>query len=199
MASQVEICNYALSVLGAGAITSLSDSSESARVMTRFWDMARQSELRKHFWSFALKRDTLPALSTAPAWGFDTGFQLPSDYLRLIQINDTFAVPAQTDYRTQDDSAWVIESGVVMCNFGAPLKIRYVRDVTDPASFDPLFAEALGCRLAYLGCEKLTNSTSKQQVAQGRYTEAVRDAVRANAIERPPAGQMDDSWMVARL
>lgn len=199
MASQVDIANKALSILGAARITAITDNTKSARAISAHWDMVRRAEIRKHFWAFALKRDALPALADAPAWGFDTAYQLPADFLRLFQINDTFVVPAQTDYRTMDDSAWAIEGGAVLCNFGAPLKIRYVRDIMDTASFDPLFADVMAARLAYDACEEITNSTNKQAAAGERYKQCLNDAVRANSIERPPSGILDDSWMVARL
>ena len=40
---------------------------------------------------------------------------------------------------------------------------------------------------------------NKQAAAGERYKQCLNDAVRANSIERPPSGILDDSWMVARL
>ena len=191
MASQVDICNKALSILGAARIVAITDASKSARAMSAHWDMVRQAELRKRFWSFALTRTQLPALANTPSWGFGTAYALPADFLRLHQVNDSFAVPAQTDYRTQDDSAWALETitdatgnwvRAILTDFGAPLKIRYVRDVTDCATFDPLFADVLAAKLAFDACEEITNSTSKQQAAQQRYDTAVKEAARCGAI-----------------
>jgi hypothetical protein len=48
----------------------------------------RKAELRKRHWSFAIKRAALPALADAPTWGFGYAYQLPTDYLRLMQVGE---------------------------------------------------------------------------------------------------------------
>lgn len=199
MASQTDICNRALTKVGATRITNINENSKSARVMSALWDTVRKAELRRRFWKFAIVRTTLPALSDKPSWGYNTAFQLPADFLRLVQVNDTFAVPAMTDYRDQDDSAYQIEGNQILTIFNAPLKIRYVQDVTDPGKFDALFVEALASKLAYEACEEITQSLSKRQQAAEDYKQAMRDATLAGAIERAPQGFPDDSWMLIRL
>ncbi|VVE74073.1 hypothetical protein PCA31118_04674 [Pandoraea captiosa] len=199
MASQTDICNRALTKVGAARITNINENSKPARVMSALWDTVRKAELRRRFWKFAIVRTTLPALSEKPAWGYNTAFQLPADFLRLVQVNDTFAVPAMTDYRDQDDSAYQIEGSQILTIFNAPLKIRYVQDVADPGKFDALFVEALASKLAYEACEEITQSLSKRQQAAEDYKQAMRDATLAGAIERAPQGFPDDSWMLIRL
>jgi len=199
VASQVDICNRALTKLGAARITSISENSKSARVMAALWDTVRRSELRKRNWAFAIKRDLLPALSTAPAWGFARAFQLPADFLRLVQAHDVFIVPSLTDYREGDDSAYAIEAGAILCDFDAPLKIRYVYDVTDPGAFDALFAEAFASKLAYEACYEVTQSNQRQEVCSADYKASISDAAKTNAIEKPPQGFPDDSWVLGRL
>lgn len=199
MASQTDICNRALTKVGATRITNINENSKSARVMSVLWDTVRKAELRRRFWKFAIIRTALPALNEKPAWGYNTAFQLPADFLRLVQVNDTFAVPAMTDYRDQDDSAYQIEGNQILTIFNAPLKIRYVQDVTDPGKFDALFVEAIASKLAYEACEEITQSLSKRQQAVEDYKQAMRDATLAGAIERAPQGFPDDSWMLIRL
>lgn len=199
MASQTEICNRAVTKLGAARITSITENSKSARVMNALWDTVRQSTLRGAIWRFATTRTSLPAVSPAPAWGYNNAFQLPSDFLRLVQVNDTFAVPALTDYRDQDDSAYVLEGSQILTIYNAPLKIRYIRDVTDTGQFDALYVEALASKLAYEACEEITQSASKKQAAAEDYKQALRDAIKTGAVERAPQGIPDDSWMLIRL
>jgi len=199
MASQTEIMNRALTKLGAARITNALDNSKSARVMNALWDTVRKAELRRRIWTFATTRTSLPAVSPAPAWGHANAYQLPADFLRIVQINDTFAVPALTDYRDQDDSAYQIEGGQILTDFNAPLKIRYVRDIADPGVFDALFVETLASKLAYEGCEEITQSSSKKQSAADDYKQALREATATGAVERAPQGFPDDSWMLIRL
>ena len=98
-----------------------------------------------------------------------------------------------------DDSPWAIEGGILMTDFGAPLKLRYVRDVTDSGLFVPQFVDVMAAKLAYEACYAITQSREGQQTAMQDYKQAVREAAAANAIEKPPQGMLDDSWMLGRL
>lgn len=199
MASQVEICNRALTKLGAARITSIIDASKSARCMAALWDTVRRAELRKRNWNFALARTSLPSLSTAPAYGFANAFQLPADFLRLVQVSDIYVIPGMTDYREGDDSPYAIEGQQLLTDFSAPLKLRYVKDVTDPGTFDALFVEAMAAKLAYEGCYEITQSNQGREAAAQDYKFTIAEAARANAIEKPPQGLPDDSWVMGRL
>ncbi|MGR0114156.1 hypothetical protein [Ralstonia pseudosolanacearum] len=121
MTSQVEVCNRALIKLGAGRITNITDSIKPAQVMAALWDSTRRSELAQRYWTFAMSRVLLPKLATAPAFGFANAFQLPVDYLKLAQIGDQYIAPGLAEYRTQDDSAWMIEGRVILTDFNAPM------------------------------------------------------------------------------
>lgn len=199
MASQVEIANRALLKLGAEPIISLGDNNKAARTMALIWETVRKSELRKRLWGFSLERASLPALSDAPQWGFSRAFQLPSDYLRIVQVNDTFVSPSLVDYRDGDDSAYTIEQGRIFTDFGAPLKIRYVKDITDPGAFDPTFVDVMIAKLAYEGCEAITQSNTKKEECKADYKESVRMASLVGAVEKAPQGFPDDAWLLGRL
>lgn len=199
MASKVQIVNLALRKLGAGRITAITDETETARVMSDIYELVRKAELRRGLWGFSLKRDALPALAQAPSWGFAVAYTLPADFLRLVQVGDLYSVPALDNYVNADNSLWAVESGQLLTDLGAPLKIRYVRDVTDETQFDPLFCMSLAAKLAYEACEQITGSNSKKDAAASDYGEAIKQAIRANAVERPPTSIADDSWLVGRL
>lgn len=200
MASRVDICNLALLKLGSGAkITALTDNSVAARALSNCYDLIRKAELRANYWAFSLTRTALPAAMTPPAWGFKAAYPLPSDFLRMVQVNQFYLIPALLDYNTADASAFAIESGQVLCDYTAPLKIRYVRDVTDEGTFDALFNVSFAARLAYETCEQITNSNTKKQSIRQDYSDAIKIAARTSAIEKPPQLIGDDSWMMTRL
>jgi hypothetical protein len=199
MSSQVEICNRALIKIGAGQITSITDNTKAARVLSSLWDSVRRAELTKRFWTFALARTSLAALATAPSWGFGYAYQLPVDFLKIAQVNDVWIAPGLVDYRNGDDSPYAIEGGEILTDFGAPLKIRYVRDITDPGLFDQLFAEMMACALAKEACYSIMQSREGQNVALKDYDDALRAASLSNAIAKPPQGLPDDSWVLGRL
>ncbi len=202
MSSIVSICNRALTKLGANRITSLDDNVKGARVMSSMYDAVRRAEIRSHRWSFALMRASLPALTAVPAWGFNLQYQLPSDFLRLDQLEMIFAwFGDQYRWSTADFDAalYAVEGGKILTNLPAPLNVRYARDITDPNLFDATFEESLACKLAMEGCEDLTQSSTKFQQVATQYADAIKSAIRANAIERPPQQLAESEWIIARL
>ena len=78
------------------------------------------------------------------------------------------------------------------------LDIRYVRDVTTVDDMDPLFKIVLGNTIAVQLCEKLTNSSTKLQLARANIKDAMREARRVNALETPAIPSATDPWISAR-
>jgi len=198
LAAQIEIINRALFKLGASPLLSLGDNNKQARIMSGLWDTVRKAELRRHNWAFALRRALLPALADAPAWGYARAYQLPADCLRIMQVGEFFEVPSAADYRGMDDSPYAVEGSTLLSNQSAPLKLRYVADISDPGAFDALFIESLAAKLAYEACEGITQANEKKNVASEDYKAAIKAAARVNAIEKPAQGIADDAWMTAR-
>lgn len=199
MASQVEIANRALTKLGAARIISFADDNKQSRSVNSMFNVVRDAELRAHLWSFTIKRDSLPALTTTPAWGYEYEYQLPPDCLRLLEVDDIYPGPNLDDYRNANTQEFTIEGRKILTNKDAPLKIRYVSRVADTTQWDATFVEAFACRLAMEMCEDLTQSSSKKESVKDDYNTAIMMAIRANAIELPPQDLPDDSWVMSRL
>lgn len=199
MASQVEIANRALTKIGEARILSLSDDLEAARTVNSLWEVVRDAELRSRNWNFSITRDALPALVSAPAWGFTYQYQLPPNCLRVLEVGEYAPGVSMSDYRSRSEAAWQIEGGRILTDMAAPLKVRFVSRVEDTGLWDALFVEAFACRLAVEIAERLTQSTSKRQLAWDEYKDALRAAVRSDAIENPPEPLPDDTWMLSRL
>lgn len=185
MTSRVEICNRALDKLGAAPITSLEDDTKSARACARMFDAVRDAELRDHKWNFALARTELPALAEAPTFGYARQFQLPGDCLKVV------AVHPRAD--------WKIEGRKVLTDQAAPLRMTYVKQASDPSEFDSLFVEAFAARLASELCESLTQSNTKKRMALEDYSQSIRRARRADAIEGTPDALEETSWIRSRF
>lgn len=199
MTSQVDIANRALTKLGAARIISFGDDNKQARAVSSMFDIVRDAELRSHIWQFSVKRTSLPALLSKPDWGFEYEYQLPSDCLRILMVNDTYPGPSLEDYRNQPVADYAIEGNKILADFAAPLKIRYSSRVSETTQWDSMFVEAFACRLAMEMCEDLTQSNTKRELAQAEYMAALRGAIRANAIEQPPQAMPDTSWTLSRL
>ena len=192
MAGKVEIANRALTKLGAERILLLTDPNKEARTLNSMFDTVMDAELRRHRWKFALKRATLPALVATPEWGYTYAYQLPADFLALVQVNEYYL------RGLKQKTLWTVESGQILTDLAAPLKIRYIRRVDNMALLDPLFVEVLACKLALEACEPLTQSSQKRQLAGEEYRFAVSEAVRQDAIENPPDELPWGSWNDSR-
>lgn len=199
MASQVEIANRALTKLGAARIISFGDDNKQARAIQSMFDIVRDSELRSHIWSFSVKRTSLAALTSTPDWGYEYEYELPSDYLRLLQVNEMYNGPSMDDYRNAATADYVLEGKKILTNFGAPLKIRYIARVVDTTMWDATFTEAFACKLAMELAEDLTQSNQKRDLAGQEYKFALMQAVRSSAIEQPAQDLPDNSWLLSRL
>jgi len=199
-ASDVEICNAALTKLGADTITALNDNNNRARVMNLRYATVRDAELRRRRWKFSIKRASLPALSATPLSDYAYQYQLPVDFLRLIEGGDIQSIADLSDFRTVNGQAlYSIEGTTILTDLSAPLSIRYIARIVDVASWDAAFCEVVSSRLAYENCERLTQSDSKRQLAMADYKMAVSEGTRANAIETASQSQADDTWVLGRL
>lgn len=205
MASTVEIANRALSKLGAERITSLDDNTKGARAMVARFDFLRDAELEAHPWRFAIKLTTLPALVTAPVYGYARAFQRPADDLRPISIGDyavdSRAVGVQYAVQTGYSNArapYEIVGNSIFTDCAAPLEYQYVRRVTNSGEFSALFVEAFAARLAMDAAEELTQSAGKQQAAVQDYDRAMSEARRVNALYRPPQRRRPGAFITSR-
>ena len=200
MSSNVDIANSALTKLGEARIMSLDDDVKGAREINAVFEMRRDALLRAYNWSFSIARTSLSALSSEPEWGYSLEYQLPSDCLRVLQVNDYWNIPGYSDFiGGPDDEPYKIEGGKIRTDISAPLKLRYVKRITNAGLFDALFVEAFASDLAYQCCEAITQSNTKKESARADKDEAIMLAVRANAIELPPSNMADDSWMAAKM
>lgn len=199
MASTVDVANRALTKLGAARIASFLDDNKQARSINSCFTTLLEAELRQNRWTFAIKRSTLPALSTAPTFGYNYQYQLPADFLRLDMINDMYPSVALDNYISTEVQDYAIENNTIVTDLVSPLKIRYGALVSDPNLWDSLFVEAFACRLAAEICEDLTQSSGKRDQAWKEYQRALQAGKRANAIERPPTQLPDDTWIFSRL
>ncbi|PVX84349.1 hypothetical protein [Paraburkholderia unamae] len=193
MASQVGIANRALTKLGSARITSLDEDSKAAAALNSCYDYVLDACLRAHRWHFAKARAQLAELAAPPLFGFQHQYRLPSDYLALIQIGQFLVYP-----RGDTRGLYSIEGGNILTDIDAPLAIRYTRRITDPNAYDALFVESFACRLALECCEALTQSQTKMQSIATQLSQALSDANRANAIERPSQPIGDDTWLESR-
>lgn len=199
MASEVEIVNVALTLLGEERISSLDQDTKPAREAKAIFTINRDALLAGYNWSFAMTRAAIPALGSVPAFGYSLEYQFPSQALRMVQIDEYYYGADLTDYRSAPTEHFTIEGRKILTDLGAPLKIRYVTRITDPTLFIPNFTKSLGSYLAVDLAEPLTQSRGKREDALESLSREINLAIRANAIELPPQKLADDEWLLSRL
>ena len=187
--SEVAIANRALQILGAKRISSLSQDAPNARSMNTAFVPVRDALLRRYDWNFAIKRASVAASATDDLYEGLKRYQLPNDFGRLLRERNT-------SFFQEQRRDWQIEEGHILTKDGAPLQFRYVALVTDPALFDPLFAEALSAKLAVETALDIPGSTSKRNnVALQAFDDAITVARQANAFENDSDDLVEDTWI----
>lgn len=87
--TDVGICNSAFLMVGADEINSFSENTLQAKLASSLYSETKESLLYYHPWRFSLKQQNLGgSLSVAPVFEWQYRFQLPSDCLRIIQMED---------------------------------------------------------------------------------------------------------------
>lgn len=160
MASDVDICNEALSYLGDSATVSSiepPEGSAQAEHCARFYPSVLGSLLELHTWGFATIRVALPLLANNPASTWLYAYAQPNNCVSLLSV---LAVDALDDYSSatgstsgaytpQNYSAETNAAGDKIILTNQPNAVaRYVALVKDATKFSPLFRETLTWMLA---------------------------------------------------
>ena len=174
MASDVDICNSALNMIGASNIISLTEDSRAARVCNQRYEFVRDAVFRAHPWNCLISRVEVAADSTAPAFEFTYAHTLPTDpyCLRVLRPQDP-------------DSVFKIEGRKLLAN-STPFKFIYISRVTDPNEYDQLLIEALAARLAADVSYALVNSATLTQSLFAIYDAKLSEARFVDATEGTP-------------
>lgn len=197
MASQLEIANWALMLLGQKRLSSLSDDNEKAENILAGWDMLRDRALRRQAWHFAIERVSLAADADAPEWGFDYQYSLDGDVVKVLQVSEFYPGPDLSDNRDADTGLYRIEKRKILTNLGAPLAVKWVVNSVDIGEWDASFAAAFAADIAdYLEPRITQSDATAQRIAAWR-AEAMVEANATNAIEDPPEPPADDSFLAA--
>lgn len=192
MASDISICNRALRIVGIAPITAMGEDGKAGSWAQATYADSRDALLAEYPWNFAIKRAELAAAGggLVPAWGYEFLYALPSDCLRVLNVEgepDSFTDP------------YKIEGRYIATDAAAPLNIRYIAQVTDPAQWSPLFVDALVTRMAAEGAFHFTGSTAREAQLTERYKEVVANARRYDAQEGTPESIVANDWLDSRI
>lgn len=171
MASKVQICNIALSRLGADRITSITDNTVPAKLCNTFYDNVVEEVLLEGEWSQSINRATLAKTANTPVYEYSYEYQLPTDPvpIRILEINET--EPGSEDYSIEKDKL-LIDLNTV--------SIRYIGVPTDPQSYGPALTNAVISRLTAELAYPLTGQSTISDRLHQKYE---RDLVKYLAMD----------------
>lgn len=178
--TQLQIANLALDLIHAQRITNVDATDDAnALVVARNWELALEEFLCEAHWNWAKTRTTLDAASPAPDFGWENRFELPSDFISLVGVNET--------YSDTPSDLWEIESGYLFTDDTASdstINLEYIKKPSDSglaaflALMDPKAVQALVVLLA---------SKIAPAIAQDGLTQANALLQRYHGLELPKA------------
>ena len=181
--SKVEIANIALMHVGDNVITSFSDGTVAANAINTVYEVTRDAVLRDHTWNFAIKQATPSLDAVTPIYGFNHRFDLPTDLIRLIEI--------------EDNPKYKIESRFILTDSN-PINIRYIYKNETVTEYDSMFVQALAVRLAGTIAERLTQSSTLAEELINLYRLHLKDAKSVDAQVNYPDDLEANLWLDSR-
>ncbi len=174
--TELDVMNLALDHLRNTPMSTATDTTPQGRWMQRNYDHVRDMCLRKHFWNFATEIASLSADPQDPPFGWNYRYLLPSDCLKLAPLR----------YLGEWEGRMIPHELIgryIHTDLTAPLKIRYIKRVENPAEWDPLFAEFVSCAIAFRASHFATGKESSRQNLAQMTKDAFEDAIRSDGME----------------
>lgn len=168
----VGICNDALAEIGAEFISSIDQDDKRAAICKRIYPIVRNYVLIAHPWVFAQKRVALAAIDEDVVFGYDYQYQLPSDCLRVTEVD------GDIEYKVEGDRLLTNESS---------MNIRYTREITDTSKYTSNFAFAVSYLLGAKICYPITGSRELMKDMRDAYLTVIRESrsIDAQAMGTP--------------
>lgn len=160
--TKLDICNAALVHCGAEPITSLTDESKRAKLVSLRYAQIKGVLLAKYSWNFAKTRVTLQEDATVPTFGYTARYLQPTDYVRIVGLED-------------DTIKFKEEGKYILTDASGELNVLYIRDALE-SEFPRLFGEVLSLAIADSVSYALVQSNTLKQRISEDYKELLREA-----------------------
>jgi hypothetical protein len=184
-ASDIAICNLALAHLGQAPIVNLSppDPVESARRLSRIYEITRDVVLRAKDWRFAAVKTSLISIAdqTVPGWSYVYGY--PAKCLCVRKVFDD--IESENPPALPYDTLFIpsISRRVIVCNYDGAYA-DYTYQMENSEFFDKAFIHAFSFLLAAQVGKPLTGDDTIAKTMLQIYGALISDAGRINDIER---------------
>ena len=172
MPSPTDIANLALQHLGESRIISIDDTGDKvSRTCGVTYPQARDEALATAPWSCAKKQAALTKLATAPLYKWQAAYQLPADFIRLIEIDGTNAWGPSEYFDRMGNQ--LLTGNEDSDEPGTTLHIEYIFRQEDATTYDPLLVECLALIMAMKMARTLTGSDTKAAQLREEYERVV--------------------------
>lgn len=187
--SKTEICNKALTLVGANPIVSLTDDTQNARILNRVYELSLKSILSEAPWAFALKRTLLATSADTLEW-YDTDetyvYVKPNDMIRAFRSND-------------DDAIWRQHADYILSDTNG-LGLEYTYYLDQPSKYSTSFVEAFVDKL----CSDIAFMVLNSKTVAENYLEKYEKVTLSKALaENSQIGSFsymkDDEWPKAKI
>ncbi|TWC50120.1 hypothetical protein FBY04_12013 [Pseudomonas sp. SJZ080] len=187
MATGVSICSNALLMLGAQTINDFNEPVDRAKIAANLYPTIRDGLLRAHPWNCTIKRALLAPDATAPAFGYDNQFELPADFLRVLEVGQS---GMQIDY--------LVEGRSILAN-ATSVELRYVYRNEIENVWDASLVELLTLSMAAAMAYPITQSAALQANFEQKLAMAKKVARAVDGQEDPPQTLGDERLYGARF
>ena len=178
MQTRTQIANNALSYLSAGSIVNLNDDDAKARAINGIFEQAAKEVIRTHRWSCCIGRAKLSKLADDPLqngnFGYSGAFQLPSDCLRILDING--------EPWSEKAEFFDLNGRQLLSDLGE-IYLRYVRWEDDVSQWDTLLADVVSVKIAMKVARQITTDGISAEDLERIYRRRLEDARTVDAME----------------
>ena len=181
MASEIDIANFALSLIGETPIESLDEHSTKSDLLIQIMPFALEGYLSDGDWSFATKRVALAQDANAPLSGYSYQYSLPVDFNHLIEVNGS----PTSDYR--------IENGYLLSD-EASIIIKYV---SNDIEYSAIKGKAILAYSTYIGSlmiYPLYGDSRDASTIEQKYQIALSKALMFDAKTRLATDDSGETW-----
>lgn len=149
--ADVDIANLALGYLGEQQIVSFTEDTREAKLCSLHYSNIKRALLESKRWSVARREQRLTRLTKKPVTRYQYVYQLPADYLRVLDVN-AVSEPVVEDSVTQPDlkSRPIRDfeiAGNELYTSAEYVSLTYTANV-DESLLSDLFVQALAVKLA---------------------------------------------------
>lgn len=187
---KIILINNALALLGEYSIESIENDGRVEDLVNYHYDSVWKEVLNSYNWSDAIRYVQLSQLSTSPLTEYDYQYQLPSNCLRVISLNET-------SDRLQSEH-YILQGDKLLTNEDTAL-IKYIEEI-DSTTVDPQLSKVFYTELAIrLAIPLVKSSDLRNRLQQDQQGSNIPKARYLNSIEQNPKKKLIKSkWLTAR-